>query len=1122
MSFAQQSGVPNDPRQVRELLKLFFGEQIASEWSAGDPHGLLGLDCGVSTPAAVITALQDRLTVLRLHPLAESPAGQAVEAVLKQAASVAMLGGPAGAGGGTPKRISEIAAERKLAEEQSALQATREAVQEAVQESVQEAVQEPVGDAAQEDAQKAVRVAVQKASASEAETVSNIPTQRPPQPIRPGDGQTFSVVANDGEQTTPRAGRTINQALQVNADGTIAATVANSVGNRPTAAAHAPVPARAQAKPTDAAMNLLRQRAVMILTARGRLDVDAMRQLHAAALGLKLPISAAELVVSEMARGGGQATGAKATMILASGAAGIAPTKTTESVWARPGAYEPAGSADDETDPASVLLKRVIIGGGLVVMLVLSGLTFALLRSGRASVNTANPPIATSGAASTGKSEIPTVATLPAPVKPVLMTAVDRSSIVPEVNAALVAASTLRAMSEARTTAPIQSEVSQAIVAFTRSWPRMQSSQRTATAEHAIDAILRLDALGQLAIINALGGAAELSDTVTAAQIVEKTGSGGLLGRLVREREFSASLRETIRKQLASAGGGEGGAFDGAAAAVLRGVPLRLVGGQETGPTLHLAWEAITLCGAALAGGTTARGDGAEMNEADRIVIRETAGPFLLEALEQLIRGGPNPLAVRSMHDSLIMAAEQLTWSAGSASRGRLINWFDDSSVPTVKLGIVTAAIVQRSGAEGVDLTMAMSSSADVAGRQEARARYAEAWKLVGGPSDATHQKLSVKLATLVTAADSDAARLLVAAIAADVNRFFLTRFTTGASSDVEPSVPDTLTANVFGQSGQSGNRFRTVSLAGETAEAMDMPAGESPSNGVRYFAERNTQARTEIIRQFDTRGPLDPVDADALIDAAAFGSSTELRALAARSAAARSGEAILTASLLEVLPRLTRSRASAELISSLTLQQVPDSGSPEYPLAIRRVVVGRLIELLAAETPVTDVEGQAQKIAEAYRFSAGAIGSAIRSTDASGVGFSGLDAASMAEVAAGNGPADAAQAVFLKLRSRALLLAPSKELVAAGLNLAAIDSRAASRATAATGPVRRFAGWQVSLLELTAFVAGADRPTAAGLIGTLLAEAADRRQRATGLAQQIMHTEVSMVRMWLAWEAAE
>ena len=1093
MSFAQQPNAPDDPRQIRELLRMFFGDQAASEWSADDPHGLLGLDPGANTPAVVITALQDRLAVLRLHPLAESVAGRATEAVLKQAASAAMLGGRTGAGSGGPQRISEIAAERKFAAEQASQLASQLAAQ---------------------------------------GTDGNAQAPKFPRPIRPGNGETIPLVADDDE-TIPvssdtgavamKATQVANQAAPVSS-GTVpvAPSGAASLPPAATATPAAAVPVRAPANPTETAMNLLRQRAVMILTARGRLDVDAMRQLHAAALGLKLPISAAEAVVSEMARGGTPATGQRAgtAMVSAAGSALPRRTGTQESVWSPTGTADVPRPMDDGTDPASVLLKRLIIGGGLVVILSLSGLTVALLRSSGVPANTGAAPAATPTSAE--NSSAPAATTTPALVKPVLTMAIDRSSIVPEAIAALASAATLRAMSETRATAPAQSEVSQAIVAFTRSWPRMQSAQRTATAEHATDAILRVDAAGQVALINALGSAAASGETIAPAQIVEATGSAGLLGRLAREREFPASVRETIRKQLGTAGGGDGGAFDGAAAAVLRGIPLRLVGAQETGPALHSAWEAITLCGASLAGGATARDDGTELSESERLALREAAGPFLLEALEQLIRGGPNPLAVRAMHDSLMMAAEQLTWSPGSAARGRLINWFDDSSVPTVKLGIVTASIVQRSGAEGVDLTMAMSSSADVAGRQEARARYAEAWNLIGGPKDATYQQLLVKLTTLVAAADSDAARLLVAAIAADVNRYFLASFTAGAASGVEPSVPEKLAATIPGQSGQSGAVFPTVSLAGETAQAMSTPAGESPSYGVRYFAERNTQARIEIIRQFDTRGTLDPVDADALIDAAAFGSSTEMRALASRTAAKRSGEAILAASLLEVLPRMARSRASAELISSVTLQQVPDSDSPEYPLAVRRAVVGRLIELLAAATPVTDVEGQAQKIADAYRASAAAIGSAIRNTDAAASGAPGLDASSMLDVAAGNGPADAAQAVFTGLRSRALLLAPSKKLAAEGLNLAGIDSRSAARATAATGPVRRFAGWQVSLLELTAFTAGADRPSAAESIGAVLAETAERRQRATGLAQQIMHTELAMVRIWLAWEASQ
>jgi hypothetical protein len=207
--------------------------------------------------------------------------------------------------------------------------------------------------------------------------------------------------------------------------------------------------------------------------------------------------------------------------------------------------------------------------------------------------------------------------------------------------------------------------------------------------------------------------------------------------------------------------------------------------------------------------------------------------------------------------------------------------------------------------------------------------------------------------------------------------------------------------------------------------------------------------------------------------------------------------------SLLEVLPRMNRSRASAELVALMTLRQLPDPESPEYALASRRAVIERLTDLLAMAMPIADVESQATRLAEMYRATANGLGAnvAVLSPD----GF------------AGDLPAEAAELTFNRLRSRGLLLSPPAEVQ---LTLQQVETLAAARAAAAATPIRRFAAWQSSLLELTALLVASDRPACAKAVREVLDETADRRRKATGIAQQIMHTEMAMTRIWIAWEA--
>lgn len=1058
MSYGPEVEAPTDPEQIRRLIEMFFGLDDAEMWAPERPHAALGLVPTANSPAIVMAALQDRLAVVRGSPLAGTAHAMAAEALLKQAASVVLLGSV-----NRPPRISEVAAQRAAeANKQEAAASTsatgKPAAPKAMPKPLPEAEPIPLADDADGPLTAGTRV-----------PQSGQPTPPLPPPLPPN-------VSPMMPQASPAV--------------------------RPAAMPVSPQSPR-PSTPQEQAVAALRQRAIAILSSRGRVDAQTLRELQTAAVTLGLPAAAATQVISQLANGG-VAEPARAAAA-GSPTAGTTSVASALSTQTRPAATTAATRGDSlnddqtesEDDPSSRLLKRVIIGGLALVTLCVVALSASLLLSkgggGTGATPAGGPAVPVPGPASAGPTPTMEAPTKPAPKPVVPQIAADQ--VVPSVRDAATAAAAVRSLAdEPGRDGPAAKTVRDVLVLLCRTWPRLDKGQRVAVTEVATDLISRLPAAGQVTVISALGpqGSRRVVDP---ADVVELTGRAGLVARLSRERELGAQSRAEVRRVLTAYGAGDGGSFDVGAAAALRTVPLRLVASGASAADLRLAWQAYELAAAALANSPVASADQPQLTDPQDLALREAATPFMLEALEQMVRGGPDPLSSKPMHDSLAEVAGRLTWSAQSAARARLMAWFDERGISTVRLGIVTAAISQRSGAEGIDLTMALSSSADQTSRQEMRARYAEAWKLTNALPPASRQEWLARLGGLSAKVDSDAGRLFVAAAAADANRYFFTGFS-GTMQPSEPLIPETIAAMI---NAASNPGLLPNSMSYNVRDGAQL----AESWGIRYFAERNAAVRVELVRQLESRGPLDPVDADALLDAAVFGGSSELRNAAGRAAAKRSSEALVMTSLLEVLPRMNRSRASAELVALMTLRQLPDPESPEYALASRRAVIERLTDLLAMAMPIADVESQATRLAEMYRATANGLGAnvAVLSPD----GF------------AGDLPAEAAELTFNRLRSRGLLLSPPAEVQ---LTLQQVETLAAARAAAAATPIRRFAAWQSSLLELTALLVASDRPACAKAVREVLDETADRRRKATGIAQQIMHTEMAMTRIWIAWEA--
>ena len=170
------------------------------------------------------------------------------------------------------------------------------------------------------------------------------------------------------------------------------------------------------------------------------------------------------------------------------------------------------------------------------------------------------------------------------------------------------------------------------------------------------------------------------------------------------------------------------------------------------------------------------------------------------------------------------------------------------------------------------------------------------------------------------------------------------------------------------------------------------------------------------------------------------------------------------------------------------------DIGDPEWEIATRRALVDRLLGLLAGQGPQAGVDQACNLIGESYTAMAGAE----------------------------SGPPDesgserclrGAGQLFKLWRMEGERLPPPERAPA---SLDQIDRRRRSRQQIASGPVQAFAGEEVSVAEMLAYMVCAERPALGVRALTVMDDMAKQRREAGHVFDQMIVTEKAIAQLWL------
>lgn len=750
----------------------------------------------------------------------------------------------------------------------------------------------------------------------------------------------------------------------------------------------------------------------------------------------------------------------------------------------------------EQMDPAQRLLKNAILLGGLGV-LAMVGLGVLIVTLGKKPPKPAPPslvpplvaapsgaPGATAPAAGPQIPDtIPTArARTPAP-KPNAPAATPSPEDFAAINRELAAAAEAAQVDPVAAAARFEGAVSR----LASAWPATPHDRLIAAHDSVLEFVYRASgsAEAEARAISVLAGGAHAvaSGPISSDQVLPAVWSLGILVRLSRERDLPGTSRATIDSAITGALGvahsNADPTFDGGAAAMLYALPQRLLspaGSSSAGapaPDLE-TWQRWADAADAIAGQDAA-----------------LRARILLAGLESILVLGPEPDKSRATGAVIADLVPRLTWRPDDESRRWLLRWFGDRRISAADLQAVTSALATHSSAEGVDLTMVLSTSASERVRAELRDRYATVWNI---KDQLAHDDMAAQWAKAAREAieaslssSRDMGQLESAVLLARINdaAWWLWR---GDSNEAGGTLAD-----LRGPIEQS----RVAAGAGDPA-LLNMALTDGGWGEKYLAAKQSPKIRHDLLQQMrSTVFYVGPVDAEVIAGEAIYGAAADIRAAATELVHQFASNPSMINALLERLPRIPRLPAAASLIEYVCNRQLPALRDPDWPIEARRALVERLLEALAAESPIARVDRLTLVLAASYR-------SMVSPTPLS----------SDQRLEKSQPPAEAsASQLWTIWRGAADKVVP---IGPPPIRLDQIERRRSGRLSQARGLVQQFGAEQSSLCEVMAYVIASEAPGRTDDVRAILVQLAEDRRRAQSILDQLNAAERAMVRLWL------
>ena len=625
-----------------------------------------------------------------------------------------------------------------------------------------------------------------------------------------------------------------------------------------------------------------------------------------------------------------------------------------------------------------------------------------------------------------------------------------------------------------------------------RKWRETSPDGQVAAVDRLVEFLYRAGAkpgVGEKAVAVIVMASAPLSGAgaLNADQVLGSAWSAGVLARVERERDLPSPVRLKVQEALRAAFPGSSGpgeaTFRAGCVAALAAMPGRIMPDPAKSNDAEVK-RALESWRAWLDGVSAVGGRGSPL------YTRTT-----LLALDGLLTAGADPLRDKATFESIALLATAVSWRKDDESRRWLLRWFEAANVASSDLYAVTAALAGRSGAEGVDTSMVLSSSAGEGPRAEMRDRYAAVWGMTAGESrDVLVQRWVDAAAGELQALDVSGSSILgLLEEAHQVARFnkaaaLLWAGSVEDVSDLMSPIARTVAPPVR-QNQLYGTLINKGQQAGQAAPGADWV--------VRYLgAGHRIPERRELIREVSFAP--DALVAEVLVQEACRGSPAQVRGDAREVVLRHAHEAAVVHALLEFAALMPITRDNALLVEEVTQTALPPLRHATWRVAVRRALVERLLQQIAGGSELALVDGVSGHLAELYHEPAPVPASA--------------DGAEPAPQATPDIGVAVVQHRLKWLREAELLVPSNRE----PLNLAQMEQRRRARMELAKGRVQEFQAEQLAVCELMAYVCVAEHPARAERAAVVLAELTEERRGARHVFEQLLAGERARMKLWL------
>lgn len=626
----------------------------------------------------------------------------------------------------------------------------------------------------------------------------------------------------------------------------------------------------------------------------------------------------------------------------------------------------------------------------------------------------------------------------------------------------------------------------EAVARLSREWATLADDQRAAAHHAVVEFVHRLRAEPDLAAAAVRSVVARTAPPTSPGEPLPVPAPGdvsrwawgaGMVARLAQERDWPVRLVQLLQRAVADgpAASSAPGAFErGALHALARMVPT-LVPSVPSGTVDEArvrAWTEWGECVAAVA---------PDDPSADRM---------LLAALDALLVDGPEPPSDRTTFDVLSWLAARVPFARGDESRAWALRLFDSSAVSNADLFALTRRLSQLTemGA-GKDPSLVLATTASMRDRSQLRQRYATLWGMAPAASVQAASEAWAKAARRVAALpdpspDDARAQLERAALYSRLSESAWWAWLGHADASAEALA--------------LAERMEALAAAvAPTPKALD--PGDDGGWTERYLGAQNAPTtRMQMLTELQAAATLAPLQAEIVVREALRGSPVQVRRLAAEIVQKHTSTASVVNAALEQLPIMPWTGENAALMSRIGNGTLPPADDPSRRIVARRLLVERLLELLASEGDVGRIDLLLRDLSESY-----------------------VARSSMAPppASAANPAPDPPPAHLVAAQARARWRRIAEGIVAVGrepLSLDQIDGRMAARLRLADGQVQAFAVEQLAVCELMAFTLAAERAEDAPRAAEVLRRLTSERREADHILTQVRAAERAMLAIWL------